>query len=149
MVHKMSPEEIRAFIGEGTRTAHLAIVRPDGRPHVSAIWVVRDGEDIVFTTRLASVKGRNLTRTGFAALSVDDPHPPYSYVALEGPVTIIDDPTELRRWAEIIGGRYMGADRAVEFGEQNGIPGEVVCRLRPSHMTGQLAVTDVSETLSS
>lgn len=142
MVQNMSPDEIRAFIDEGTRTAHLAIVRPDGRPHVSAIWMIRDGEDIVFTTRGASVKGRNLARTGFAALSIDDPHPPYSFVALEGPVTIIDDPAELLRWAEIIGGRYMGADRAVEIGKLNGIPGEVVCRLRPSHMTGQAAVTD-------
>lgn len=142
MVHNMSPDEIRAFIGEGTRTAHLAIVRRDGRPHVSAIWVIGDGDDIVFTTRGTSVKGRNLTRTGFAALSIDDPHPPYAFVALEGPVTIIDDPAELLHWAETIAGRYMGADRAVEIGKLNAIPGEVVCRLRPSHMTGQRDITD-------
>lgn len=142
MSHKLSPDEIRTFIGEGTRTAHLATVRPDGRPHVAAIWVVVDGEEIVFTTWHESVKGRNLARTHFAALSVDDPNPPYSFIALEGPVTIIDDPAESNRWAGIIGGRYMGADRAVEFGERNGVPGEVVCRLRPSHMTGQAAITD-------
>ena len=140
----MSPDEIRAFIGEGTRTAHLAVVRPDGRPHVSAIWVIGDGEDIVFTTRGTSVKGRNLARTGFAALSIDDPYPPYAFVALEGPVTIIDDPAELLHWATIIGGRYMGADRADEIGKLNAIPGEVVCRLRPSHMTGQVAVPAVA-----
>ena len=142
MAQKMTPDDIRAFVGEGTRTAHLATVRPDGRPHVAAIWVIWDGEDVVFTTWHESVKGRNLARTGFAAISVDDPHPPYSFVALEGPVTIVDDPAESARWAEIIGGRYMGAGRAAEFGERNGIPGELVCRLRPSHMTGQRDITD-------
>ena len=142
MGQQMSAEEIRAFINEGTRTGHLATVRADGRPHVATIWVVVDGEEIVFTTWHESVKGRNLARTHFAALSVDDPNPPYSFVTLEGPVTIIDDPAESARWAAIIGGRYMGADRAEEFGKRNGIPGEMVCRLRPSHMTGQAAVTD-------
>jgi PPOX class probable F420-dependent enzyme len=142
MGHKMSPDEIRAFIGEGTRTGHLATVRADGRPHVATIWVVLDGEEIVFTTWHESVKGRNLARTAFAALSVDDPNPPYSFIALEGPVTIVDDPAESARWAEILGARYMGAARADEFGRRNGVPGELVCRLRPSHMTGQFALTD-------
>ncbi len=142
MAQKMTPDDIRAFIGGGTRTAHLATVRADGRPHVAAIWVVLDGDDVVFTTWHESVKGRNLARTGFAAISVDDPNPPYSFVALEGPVSINDDPAESARWAEIIGGRYMGAERAAEFGERNGIPGELVCRLRPSHMTGVRDITD-------
>ncbi len=142
MARKMSPDDICAFIGEGTRTGHLATVRVDGRPHVAAIWVVWDGEDIVFTTWHESVKGRNLARTGFAALSVDDPHPPYSWIALEGPVTIDSDPEESLRWAGIIGARYMGTDRGDEFGKRNSVPGEVVCRLRPSHMTGQFDITD-------
>ena len=30
------------------------------------------------------------------------------------------------------GGRYMGADRADEFGRRNAVPGELVVRVRPT-----------------
>ncbi len=141
MPHKMSNEEIRTFLTEVPRTGHLATVREDGRPHVATIWLALDGEDVVFTTWHSSVKGKNLARMHFAALSVDDPNPPFSFVALEGPVEIVNDADVSRHWATVIGGRYMGEDRAEELGLLNGIPGEVVCRLRPTHMTGQSNVT--------
>jgi hypothetical protein len=40
-----------------------------------------------------------------------------------------------------IGGRYMGADRAEEFGRRNAVAGEVLVRLRPEHV---IAETDVA-----
>lgn len=138
----MTAQEILAYIDEKPRTAHIATVREDGRPHVSVIWIARDGEDIVFTTWHTSVKGRNLARTGQAALSVDDIADNSSYIAIEGTVTIDPDPAQSRMWAAKIGGKYMGEDRAEEFGERNGIPGEVVCRLRPIRMTGMRGITD-------
>lgn len=33
--------------------------------------------------------------------------------------------------ATAIGARYMGADPAEEFGRRNGVPGELVVRVRP------------------
>ena len=48
---------------------------------------------------------------------------------VEGTVTISDDVAESRRVATLIGGRYMGEDRAEEFGERNGVEGELVVRL--------------------
>ncbi|MDQ3656175.1 MAG: PPOX class F420-dependent oxidoreductase [Chloroflexota bacterium] len=142
MATKMTAEEILAYIDEKPPTAHIATVRTDGRPHVATIWVMRDGDEIVFTTWHTSVKGRNLARTGQAALSIDDTSEGSSYVAIEGTVTIAPDPEASRRWATRIGGKHMGADRAEEFGERNGNPGEVVCRLRPTHLSGMRGVTD-------
>lgn len=139
---KMTSDEILAYIDEKPRTAHIATVRKDGRPHVSVIWIIRDGDEIVFTTWHTSVKGRTLARTGQAALSIDDFMSDASYVAIEGMVTIDPDPEASRYWAGRIGGRYMGEDRAEEFGKRNGVPGEVVCRLRPTHMSGMRGVTD-------
>lgn len=139
---KLTSKEILAYIDEKPRTAHIATVRADGRPHVSTVWVIRDGDEIVFTTWHDSVKGRNLARTGQAALSIDDTSEGSSYVAIEGTVTIEPDPAQSRLWAGRLGGKYMGEDRAGEFGERNGIPGEVVCRLRPTHMSGMHGVTD-------
>ncbi len=141
MPHKMNHEEIYSFLREIPRTGHLATVREDGRPHVATIWIAVDGGDIVFTTRETSVKGKNLKRTGYAALSIDDQTPPSAFVALDGPVTIDEDPKLLLHWATVLGGRYMGADAAEEFGRQNGVKGEVVCRLTPAHLSGMLDVT--------
>ncbi len=139
---EMSLDEMKTFIMEETRTGHLATVREDGRPHAAPIWFVMDGDDIVFTTFHASVKGRNLQRFGYATLSVDDPTPPYSFVVVEGSVTMDPDPESSRHWAGIMGGRYMGADRAEEFARRNGIEGEWVCRLTPRNWTG---IRDIAE----
>lgn len=141
MPRKMNRDEIYAFLQETARTGHLATVREDGRPHVATIWIAVDGEDIVFTTAETSVKGKNLRRTGYAALSVDDPHVPFSFVALEGPVAIVDDPEQLRHWATVLAGRFMGADRAEEFGARNGVKGELLCRLKPTHLSGMADMT--------
>ena len=45
----------------------------------------------MFTTGATTVKGRTLRRTGWAAMTVDDDRPPFSFVTVEGPVTISDD----------------------------------------------------------
>lgn len=126
----MRPEEVRRFLAEGTRTGKLATVRADGRPHVAPIWFVLDGDEVVFTTGEDTVKGRNLARTGRAAMTVDDETPPYAFAVVEGRVSISEDPGELLDWATRIGGRYMGAHRAEQFGRRNGVPGELLVRLR-------------------
>src|SRR5437762_14327681 len=72
MTRKMTPEEIRAFLVHGTRTAKLATNGPGGQPHVMPVWFALDGEDLVFTTWGDSVKGRNLRRDPRAAIVVDD-----------------------------------------------------------------------------
>ncbi|MFF4256733.1 PPOX class F420-dependent oxidoreductase [Streptomyces sp. NPDC001663] len=129
MAQKMTDEEWRAFVSHGTRTAKLSTVRADGSPHVTPIWFVLDGDDVVFNTAKTSVKGRNLTRDGRAALCVDDDRPPFDFVVLQGRARISEDLGELRHWAARIGARYMGEDRAEEFGERNGVAGELLVRI--------------------
>lgn len=141
VMRTMEPAEIMAYIDEKPRSAHIATVRADGGPHVSVIWVIGDGDEIVFTTWATSVKGRNMARTGRAAISIDDPTDS-SYITIEGTVTIDADPDLVRTWATRLGGKYMGPDRADEFGQRNGIPGEVTCRLRPTRMSGARGITD-------
>lgn len=86
----MTADQCRAFLLERPRTATLATVRADGRPHSAPIWIAPDGEAIVFTTWHAAVKARNLRRDGRRARCVDDDTPPFSYVIIEGPVAIGD-----------------------------------------------------------
>jgi PPOX class probable F420-dependent enzyme len=141
MPHKMTPEEIRAFLSHGTRTAKLATSGPGGAPHVMPVWFVLDGDDLVFTTSGDSVKGRNLRRDPRAAVIVDDEVAPYAFVHIRGRVTVSEDPAELLRFASAIGGRYVGANRAGEFGRRNAVPGELLVRLRPERV---IATADVA-----
>jgi PPOX class probable F420-dependent enzyme len=133
----MSDDEIRSFLGSGTRTGKLATVRPDGRAHVVPVWFVIDGEEIVFTTWHSSIKAANLERAGRAALTVDLEEAPYAFVAVEGPVSISEDPEELLHYATRIGGRYMGSERAEEFGRRNAVDGEWVVKLQMQNVVAK------------
>lgn len=138
----MTREEWRAFLQYGTRTAKLATVRKDGRPHVVPVWFVLDGEDIVFTTGARTVKGRALRRDPRACLCVDDENPPYAFVMVDGHATLSDDLEEMLPYATAIGGRYIGADRAEEFGRRNAVPGEMLIRLTPTRVLAEDRVAD-------
>jgi PPOX class probable F420-dependent enzyme len=134
--HPMSASEVRAFLTAlPARTAKLATVRADGRPHVAPVWyLVDDDGALVFNTGRNTVKGRNLAREGQAAICVDDDRPPFGFVIVEGAVEIIEELAQVREWAARLGGRYMGEDRAEEYGARNGVAGELLVRLHPDHI---------------
>jgi PPOX class probable F420-dependent enzyme len=126
----------REFVNElPARTAKLAVVRKDGSPHVAPIWVALDGDTIVFNTGKDSLKGKSILRDGRVALSFDDERPPFSFVLVRGRAEVVDDPAEVRRWAGLIGGRYMGADRAEEYAARNGVPEELLVRVVDAKIT--------------
>jgi len=148
----MGDDDVVAFLeARPARTAKLATVRADGRPHIAPIWYALDRStagpdapigDLVFNTGSDTVKGRNLGRDPRLALCVDDDTPPFTFVIVEGTATLSEDPEALRHWATVIGGRYMGDDRAESYGARNGVPGELVVRLRPTRVTGSARVAD-------
>jgi PPOX class probable F420-dependent enzyme len=138
----LSDDRVRGFLSEGTRTGKIAWVAANGAPHVAPIWFVIDGDDLVFNTGAETGKGRALAREGRASLVVDDQTPPYSFVKVDGTISLSDDLDEVRRLAALIGGRYMGADRAEEFGERNGVPGELLVRLHPTNVTAAFDLAD-------
>ncbi|GEB51234.1 MULTISPECIES: PPOX class F420-dependent oxidoreductase [Streptomyces] len=141
-MHTMSDEEWRAFVTREVHTGKFSYAGPDGAPRVTPVWYVFDGEDFLFTTGGDTVKARNLRRRPHAALCVDDERPPFSYVEARGEVTLSEDPDELLDVATRAGGRYMGEDRAEEFGRRNGVPGEVVVRLHPTKVVAYAELLD-------
>jgi PPOX class probable F420-dependent enzyme len=138
----MTREEAIGFLSAGTRTGKLATVRANGAPHVTPIWFVVDGDELVFNTWHTSAKAKHLARDPRASLVVDLEEAPYAYVLVEGPVTISEDLDEITHFATLIGARYMGEDRAIEFGARNGVEGELLVRL---HMTRVAALDNISE----
>ncbi|MGE2729976.1 PPOX class F420-dependent oxidoreductase [Mycolicibacterium vaccae] len=125
-------DDVIAFLSEGTRTAKLGYLASDGRPLVAPVWFIVDGGQLVFNTGRVTAKGRALVRDARVVVCVDDERPPFSFVQVQGMATIGEDPEELLATATRIGGRYMGADRAEEFGRRNGVPGELVVRVTPT-----------------
>ena len=133
--------EVRAFLTEGTRTGKLGFVAADGRPLVAPVWFLVEDGDLVFNTGRDTAKGRAVARDPRIVLCVDSEEAPYGFVQVQGTATTSEDPAELVRTATAIGARYMGADRAEEFGRRNGVPGELVVRITPTRVVAQLDMT--------
>jgi PPOX class probable F420-dependent enzyme len=141
MSRQMTPEELRAFLSDGTRTGKLATTRRDGRPHVVPIWFVLDGDDLVFTTGTRSVKAHALRRDPRVCLCVDDEQPPYAFAMVEGTVSLSHDAADLLRFATLIGARYMGQERAEEFGRRNAAIDELLVRVTPTRVLAEADIT--------
>lgn len=124
------------------RTAKLAVVRKDGSPAVAPIWVALDDGEIVFNTGRQTLKGKAIARDDRVCLCWDDERPPFAFVTLYGRARILDDPALVYEWAGRLGARYMGAERAEEYAGRNGVPGEVVVRVRPERV---IAMVDLAE----
>jgi PPOX class probable F420-dependent enzyme len=126
---EMTPAERRAFLTHGTRTGKLATSRHDGQPHVTPVWFVLDGDDLIFMTWHTSVKGKAIQRDARVALVVDDETFPYSFVLVEGTATVTRDPRSRRLWARRIASRYVPADRVDAYTERNAAEGELIVRI--------------------
>jgi PPOX class probable F420-dependent enzyme len=137
-MRRMNEAEIRAFLTFGTRTGKLAVTRLDGSPMVVPIWFLLDDDGtLLFTTWGESIKGKSLRRDGRVSLCVDEDEPPFAYVRVDGTTTLHDDPELLRSWAARIGGRYMGAGLAEQYGERNGVAGELLVRITPTRIVAE------------
>ena len=141
-MQQMTADEYRAFLLERPRTAKLATVRADGRPHIAPIWYDLDGDALIFNTGDTTVKAANMRRDPRVSLCIDDDVPPFAFVIFEGIATLSDDPVELLHWATSIAGRYMGAAQAEAYGRRNGVPGELLVRVTPTRVVAQAKVSD-------
>ena len=140
-MYSLDDAEIRAFLLDGTRTGKLGYRAADGRPLVAPVWFVIEGGYLVFNTGKDTGKGRALARDPRIAICVDLEQPPFAYVQVQGVAELSEDPADLVATAAAIGTRYMGADRAEEFGRRNGVPGELVVRVRPVNVIADFDVT--------
>ena len=133
--------EVRDFLSHGTRTGKLSWLSASGRPLVAPVWFIVDGDGLVFNTNRDTAKGRALARDPRVSLCVDLEQPPYAFVQVQAEAELSEDPAELLRTATAIAARYMGTDRAEEFGRRNAVPGELVVRLRPVKVLANFDIT--------
>jgi len=121
-----------------------ATLAASGRPLVAPIWFVVEDGSIVFNTGKDTAKGRSLARDPRVSLCVDLEEPPYAFIQIQGQADLSEDPAELLRTATALGARYMGHERAAEYGKRNAVPGELIVRLRPTKVIAVFAVLAIS-----
>lgn len=136
---EMTKDEIRSFLLQGTFTGKLGTISKNGTPHIVPIWfTLYDEDNILFTTSDTSVKAKNIRRDNQVHLCVDDQVPLFSFVTIDGIAEIIsNEPTEVFKLAKIIAARYMGNDKAEEYGKRNSSEGELLIKIKSTRIIGQ------------
>ncbi len=102
--------EQRAFL-EAKRFAVLGTMNPSGSPHLTVMWYVLDGDEIVFNTKAGRAKESNLARDPRVSLLVYD-ETGYKYMRIDGRVRAITDPAVAHRDIARLAIRYHGEERA-------------------------------------
>jgi PPOX class probable F420-dependent enzyme len=110
------------------QTAILATIGPDGRPQLSAVWFLRQGDEPKVSLNTSRQKVKNLRANPAVTLFVHDQHAPTRYLELRGDAVLEDDPDyEL---ASLVGEKY-GADLRVFDGDN---AHRVTLSIRPSRI---------------
>ena len=127
----LSAETLRLL--DGPNYAVLATVNADGSPQTSAMWVGRDGNDVLFSTVEGRVKHRNMCRDPRVSVTILDAADPENYVELRGTVTM--SPDIGRRVDTELSWKYDGKDP----GEDRPGAVRVVVRVEVLKATGYAA----------
>jgi PPOX class probable F420-dependent enzyme len=93
---------------DGRNYAVLATINADGSPQTSAMWVGRDGDDLLFSTVEGRLKHRNMLRDPRVSVTVLDAADGESYVELRGRTSITPD-TDLAV-GHLLSRKYDGKD---------------------------------------
>jgi PPOX class probable F420-dependent enzyme len=106
--------------------ATLATVGPDGRPQLSAVWILADGDTVRISLNSSRQKTKNLEANSACTLFILDLSQPYRYLEIRGDAVIAPD--DDYAFADRVGAKYRS-----DLREHDG-PGEsrVVVTIRPT-----------------
>jgi PPOX class probable F420-dependent enzyme len=117
---------------DGANLAVLATVNTDGSPQTSAVWVGRDGDDVLISSTAGLKKIRNLAADPRASLIVIDATNPLRYAELRGIAAISEDVA--RAVAQALATKYEGPEAAAEYAALPPEVRRVVVRITPHHV---------------
>lgn len=102
------PESAHHFF-DNPNFANVATVMPNGGPHVTPVWIDRDGHMILFNTARGRMKEQNIARDPRVALSVLDPSNPYNYIQVRGRAELVDEGADAH--IDRLAKKYLGKDK--------------------------------------
>jgi PPOX class probable F420-dependent enzyme len=117
------PESFRDLLD--SQFATMATIGPDGRPQLTEVWFVKDGESVAFSLSESRQKTKNLMRHPHCSVLILDLTNPFRYLEIRGDAEI--EPDNDYSFAARVGAKYNADLR--EYDQ----PGEkrVVTRIRP------------------
>ena len=128
--------ELKKYVDESRVFATVATILPDGQPHLTVVWIKRDGDDLLFSTTVDRQQGKNLARDPRVTVMINPPEDPYRYAEIRGTATITPDPE--RKLPDELSLKYTGRDYA-SFNPASKNDGErIVVRVTPVKITGRL-----------
>ena len=114
----------------------LSSVRPEGRPHLVPVWFVWDGASILFFSKPAAQKVRNLRYSPQVMLALDSADEGEDVVLLEGRAELLGPdaprstlPAYAEKYAALMARLGMAADwHAAEYNQAIGVTIERLVR---------------------
>ncbi|MER7792102.1 PPOX class F420-dependent oxidoreductase [Streptomyces sp. NPDC097640] len=127
---------LKKYLDESRAFATVATISPDGRPHLTVVWVIRDGDDLLFSTTVDRLQGKNLSRDPRITVMVNPPENPYVYAEVRGTATLTPDTD--KEVLNKVSQKYTGEDYAT-FNPASKDDGErLVVRVTPTKVVGRL-----------
>jgi PPOX class probable F420-dependent enzyme len=125
---KFNEETRRPLDGRNVATA--ATLNPDGGAQTSVVWIVRDGDFVLFSTTARHQKARNLARDPRVSLTVFDAENPYQSVDIRGTAELTEDRD--KSLLRPLWQKHLGQGPPGEAGDVH----RLIVRVTPQKVTG-------------
>jgi PPOX class probable F420-dependent enzyme len=112
--------------------ATVATIRRDGTPHLSVVWVTRDGDDVLFSILHGSFKEKHLLRDRRMTLLVCPTHNQYTYASITGSVSFTHEGKDA--FMDRLSHKYTGMTYEEFFPDPPEDHDFVIVRLTPSRV---------------
>ncbi len=124
----MNDDDVELLTGKNF--AHLAVIRSDGTPHVSVIWIDAGDDSVLVNTAVGRVKDRCVRRDPRVSVSVHDERDPYRWMRVDGIVEEFVTGPEADAHIDMLNRRYHDGEPWTYTPGQE----RVIYRIRPQHI---------------
>jgi PPOX class probable F420-dependent enzyme len=101
-------DDVTRELLDGKNFATVATLNPDGGPQASVVWILRDGDTVLFSAISTRRKVLNLVRDSRISLTVFDTANPYRSVETRGSAELTGDPG--KSLPRALSQKYLGQD---------------------------------------
>jgi PPOX class probable F420-dependent enzyme len=108
--------EVTRKLLDGKNFATVATLNPDGGPHSSVMWFLREGDTVLLSTTTRRQKARNLARDRRVSVSVFELENPYNSVEIRGTAELVEDPG--KTLPKQLSHKYLGVDPPAESDDE-------------------------------
>ena len=109
---KLNAEQTWALLREPI-ISFITTLRADGTPHVTPVWHMVDGDELLIAVDARTVKARNVAANPNVALCVAVDASPQPWVLVEGAASLVEDGAI--EFVRAVTAHYLGEDRVESY----------------------------------